>query len=91
MASSPDDPDDAADAIRARVQVLLAALEQLEGGAPAAEWTNLKSAANLSGFSDETLRRWASSGLIEAHREGGGWRINLASVFKLVGQRQRRA
>ena len=92
MASSPDDPDDAADAIRARVQVLLAALEQLEGGAPASErWVCAKEAKRLAGFSYEFIYRWCASGWILSRREGGRLEVELQSVFKHVGQRQRRA
>jgi hypothetical protein len=40
----------------------------------------LKQAAFETGYHRERIRQWAIEGLIKGKREGGCWRVNLASV-----------
>lgn len=91
MASAPpDDTDDAAAAISARIDLLHAALRQIRGEAPAAEqWVCTKEAAGLSGFSDESVYRWASGGEIRSRRTGGRLEIEVNSLFARVGAKRR--
>jgi hypothetical protein len=59
----------------AELNVRVAQLEQ-----PPAQWLPLKAAAHDAGVKNETTRKWAKRGLIEARRDGKRWLINLISL-----------
>jgi excisionase family DNA binding protein len=52
-------------------------------------WVASKFAADKIGFSDESVRRWASFGKIEAKRCGGRWLVNLSDVERYVGAKKK--
>jgi hypothetical protein len=73
--------------VRADHAVLAARVDRLDppDDTPLPGYCGLKEAAFASGFSDETLRRWAKAGL--GIKRGGVWQIELASVMERAGRR----
>jgi hypothetical protein len=47
-----------------------------------AGWCNLKTAAQLSGFSHECIKLWCVKGEVDAIRSGGRWHVRIRSVFR---------
>jgi excisionase family DNA binding protein len=50
--------------------------------APLPGFVGLKEASFACGFSDETVRQWARDGEVTATKQGGAWRVELASVME---------
>ncbi len=48
----------------------------------------LKAAAADSGFSQEAIRRWATTGLVRAVRVGGRWLVDRHSLDTYLQRRQ---
>jgi excisionase family DNA binding protein len=49
------------------------------------EWLGIHAAAREAGVSDDTIRRWADAGKVEAMRTGGGHRrIEAGSLHRLM-------
>jgi hypothetical protein len=54
---------------------------------PLPGFVTLKQAAGACGFNDETVRQWARDGEVTGLKDGGGWRVELASVMERAGRR----
>jgi hypothetical protein len=53
-----------------------------------AGWANLKTVADLTGFSIECVRLWAVRGAVDALRSGGVWQVRVRSAIAYA-RRQR--
>ncbi|MGY4293104.1 hypothetical protein AB7Z32_12085 [Bradyrhizobium sp. 482_C4_N1_1] len=78
LGENADDEGDVVAALMHTIAVLQARVTELEQ--PAAQWMPLKRAASVCGVNYETARVWGARGLIEAHREGKRWMVNLTSL-----------
>jgi len=47
-------------------------------------WLSIAKAADLIGYSDQTLRNWIKSGKITAYRIGRSWRINRDDLAQML-------
>jgi hypothetical protein len=77
-----DDDEHAAEivALNMAVDALQVEVARLRAQLPAPEWMPLKAACYDCGCNYETVRGWCASGVIEVHRQGGRWYVNLTSL-----------
>jgi hypothetical protein len=69
--------------VRADHAVLAARVDTIDppDDTPLPGFVTLKQAAGACGFNDETIRQWARDGEVTGIKDGGGWRVELASVL----------
>jgi hypothetical protein len=75
--------------LRSDNALLAARVDKLDppDSAPLPGFLPLKQAAFACGFSAEAIRVWARDGVVVATKQGGTWRVELASVLERAGRK----